>query len=56
MSESFHLKRILLDAFAVVAILVAGCFICYNATLYTAGAAQEGYLALTNATVLEGET
>nr|HRD16054.1 amidohydrolase [Methanothrix soehngenii] len=55
MSESFHLKRILLDAFAVVAILVAGCFICYNATLYTAGAAQEGYLALTNATVLEGE-
>jgi enamidase len=55
MSESFHLKRILLDAFAVVAILVAGCFICYNATLYTAGAGQDGYLALTNATVLEGE-
>lgn len=55
MSESFHLKRILLDAFALVAILVAGCFICYNATLYTIGAAQEGYLALTNATVLEGE-
>ncbi|MGB5099370.1 MAG: amidohydrolase family protein [Methanothrix sp.] len=55
MSGSLQLKSTLLYAFAVAAILVAGCFVCYNATLYTAGAAQEGYLALTNATVLEGE-
>lgn len=55
MSESIKLNRVLLYAFAVAAILVAGCFVCCNATLYTAGAAQEGYLALTNATVLEGE-
>ncbi len=55
MSNFLHLRRTLLYAFAIVAILVAGGIACYNATLYTVVAAQEGYLALTNATVLEGE-
>lgn len=55
MSSFLLLKRIFLYSFAIAAILAAGSFACYYATLYTAGPAQEGYLALTGATVLTGE-
>ena len=45
----------MLYMFATVVMLVAVGFACFYVTLYRAGVAQEGYLALTGATVLAGE-
>lgn len=49
------LTRIALYASAAVAILVVAGIVFFFATLYRAGAAQAGYLALVGATVLAGE-
>jgi enamidase len=46
--------RVIVYLFIVV-LLATGGFVYYVATLYTASAAQKGYLALTGATVLIGE-
>lgn len=45
----------MLCSLAIVTILTAGGIAYYYATLYTVDEAQEGYLALTGATVLAGE-
>lgn len=50
-----RLRQILLCSLAIVTILTAGGIAYYYATLYTVDEAQEGYLALTGATVLAGE-
>ena len=55
MSRFLLLKRIVLYSLIITVIVVIGAFAYYYATLYTAGPPQEGYLALTNATVLTGE-
>lgn len=49
------LKRFMLYSFLFVILVIAVSIIFYNSTLYKAGESQEGYLALTNATVLIGE-
>jgi enamidase len=47
--------RFVMHSFLFAVIVVIGRVIYYYSTLYTVGEKQEGYLALTNATVLTGE-
>src|SRR5690625_4358003 len=48
-------KRFVLYGFLFALIIVIVSVIYYYSTLYMAGEKQEGYLALTNATILAGE-
>ncbi|MDD4752513.1 MAG: amidohydrolase family protein [Desulfitobacteriaceae bacterium] len=50
-----RLRRILLYTFVFIILLFVAVVVYYHGTLYKAGEAQKGYLALTGATVLVGE-